>query len=224
MGVAAHLKIPLDEYDARIRTFIPGYEQILDAAAGTLRALDTLTPTVVDLGTGTGALAARVLDVIPRANLVAIDEDAGILAAARARLARIGAAASFVQDSFLAIPIPACDAVIASFALHHVHDGRRKAALYHECRAAVRTGGLLVSADCMTATDAALQRAEHETWRAHLRAAYTEQETDAYFDAWRKEDVYFPLAQELAWMRDAGFVPDVVLRAAPFAVVAARAM
>jgi hypothetical protein len=33
MGVAAHLGIRLREYDARIRTFIPHYEEMLDAAA-----------------------------------------------------------------------------------------------------------------------------------------------------------------------------------------------
>ena len=33
MGVASHLGIQLTEYDRRIRTFIPDYEEMLDAAA-----------------------------------------------------------------------------------------------------------------------------------------------------------------------------------------------
>jgi len=40
MSVASQLRIRLDEYDARIRTSIPGYEQMLDAGAGALAALD----------------------------------------------------------------------------------------------------------------------------------------------------------------------------------------
>ena len=33
MGAASHLGIDLREYDSRIRTFIPGYDELLDAAA-----------------------------------------------------------------------------------------------------------------------------------------------------------------------------------------------
>jgi tRNA (cmo5U34)-methyltransferase len=224
MGVAAHLNIRLDEYDARIRTFIPDYEQILESAARALYALDTVAPTIVDLGTGTGALASRCFDVVPAAKIIGIDADPAILDVARGRLAHAGAAAFFVQSSFLEIAIPACDAAVASFSLHHVHDRDRKAELYRACRGSIRSGGLLISADCMTTSDAALGRLEFERWRAHLRRTYSEQETDAYFQAWKDEDVYFPLRDELTWLREAGFAPEVVWRHAPFAVVAARAV
>ena len=69
MSVATHLGIRVDEYDARIRTFIPDYEDMLDTAAA---ALPRSTRTLVDLGTGTGALAARCLTSAPRARLVGI--------------------------------------------------------------------------------------------------------------------------------------------------------
>ena len=65
MGVASHLHIRLEEYDSRIRTFIPGYEDMIAAAAQALAALDVPAPHVVDLGTGTGALAAACLRVRP---------------------------------------------------------------------------------------------------------------------------------------------------------------
>ena len=55
MSVAAHLGIRLSEYDRRIRTFIPRYEEILDAAAA---SVVPKARTIVDLGIGTGALAA----------------------------------------------------------------------------------------------------------------------------------------------------------------------
>ena len=38
MGVATHLGIKLSEYDARIRTFIPDYEEMLGVAAEVIPA------------------------------------------------------------------------------------------------------------------------------------------------------------------------------------------
>src|SRR5207247_353636 len=76
MGVAAHLGIRLAEYDRRIRTFIPDYEEMLDVAAAAVPARARL---LVDVGIGTGALSARCLKIAPRARSVGLagDETAG---------------------------------------------------------------------------------------------------------------------------------------------------
>jgi ubiquinone/menaquinone biosynthesis C-methylase UbiE len=223
MSVGSHLQIRLDEYDSRIRTFIPAYEQLVAEAVRALCALDTRTPHIVDLGTGTGALAAACFTAFPAARITGIDEDEGMLHMARQRLAAQGSLASFVQSSFLDVALPACDAMVASLALHHVRTGDRKRQLYRDCRRALGARGLLVSADCHPAADPALAAAGHDEWRSHLRITYSEQETDRYFAAWADEDVYVPLPQELELLRDAGFIPEITWRQGVFAVIAARA-
>jgi 2-polyprenyl-3-methyl-5-hydroxy-6-metoxy-1,4-benzoquinol methylase len=223
MSVGSHLQIRLDEYDSRIRTFIPGYEQLLAEAARALCVLDTRTPHIVDLGTGTGALSAACFGLFPGARVTGIDEDRGILDMARQRLAARGWLASFVQRSFLDVALPACDAIVASLALHHVRTADRKRQLYRDCRAALGARGLLVSADCYPPADTSLAAIGHADWRAHLRVTYSEQEADTYFAAWAQEDVYVPLPRELELLRDAGFIPEVTWRQGVFAVIAARA-
>ena len=79
MSVQSHLGIRLEEYDAKIRTFIPRYEEMIAAAAGALRAIGRPALHILDLGTGTGALAAECLRVRPAARLTAIDADLEIL-------------------------------------------------------------------------------------------------------------------------------------------------
>jgi ubiquinone/menaquinone biosynthesis C-methylase UbiE len=222
VSVAAHLNIALDEYDARIRTFIPGYEDMLAAAARPLRVLAAPSPTIVDLGIGTGALAARCLGVVERGTLIGIDVDGAILDVARERLQHVGGDATFRQGSFVELPVPSCDAVVASLALHHVQDLSEKHALYRRIRVSLRPGGLLVTADCFPSTDAELARVEHAFWRAHLRQTSSDDETDGFFAGWAAEDRYVPLEQELAMLRDAGFAPEVVWRLAPMGVIAAR--
>lgn len=219
MGVAGHLRIHLSEYDWRIRTFIPHYDEMLRAAAFALTALKRRRPTVVDLGIGTGALTARCLDVIPRAAVVGLDADEGVLAVARRRLGkRVHDRLTLVHASFLDASLPRCDAFVASFALHHVETPQRKQKLYARCGAALRPGGLLVNADRMTATAPALATVERAAWKAHLRRTYPNRQAEAFLRSWAREDVYLSLDQELALMRRAGFRVDVPWRRAGFAV------
>jgi tRNA (cmo5U34)-methyltransferase len=213
MGVATHLGIDIADYDARIRTFIPDYEAMLDAAAA---AVPSNARTIVDLGTGTGALAARCLERAPDAQIVGIDADEEILEAARRRL---GSRASFVHGSFLRAPLAPCDAVVASFALHHVRTRSAKAALYRRLRAALRPRGTFLSVDCHPATARVLGRQQRDAWIAHLRQTYTPPEADAIFAAWAKEDVYVPLDAEMELLQQSGFAVDVIWRKGSFAVL-----
>lgn len=223
MGVAAHLNISLEEYDSRIRSFIPQYETMIASAAEALQILDAPSPLIVDLGIGTGTLARACLDARPDARVYGIDEDPAMLDVARQRL-RDTSRATFGQGSFLDLTLPACDAIVASFALHHVRTATQKRALYSSCRRALGAGGLLISADSVMASDPALASLQREAWLAHLRRTYTPEEAGAYLAAWAREDVYFSLAEECDMLRSAGFSADVVWRAGSFAVLSARAV
>ncbi len=222
MSVAAHLGIRLSEYDARIRTFIPDYEELLDAVAASLGSLRETASQVTDLGTGTGALADLILRQLPGAVVTAFDEDPAILALAGERLRPFGTRASVVAGNFLDVEIPRSHAVVASLALHHVRTAERKQAFYARLRGSLPENGLLVSADCIPSADERLAEAGRRAWRMHLRRTYSDAETDGYFAAWAAEDVYFPLPEELAMLAQAGFSPDVVWRRGTFAVIAAR--
>ena len=100
MGVAAHLGIRLAEYDRRIRTFIPDYDEMLDVAAAAVPARARM---LVDLGIGTGALAARCLKIAPRARIVGIDVDPEILTMAARRFRD---RATLAAGTFLRTPLP----------------------------------------------------------------------------------------------------------------------
>jgi spermidine synthase len=214
--VAAHLGIRLTDYDRRIRTFIPCYAEMLDTAAA---AVDPHARRVLELGVGTGALAQRCLKRASRAAAFGIDADADILALAARRLR---GRAELTCGSFLRTPLPAADAIVASFALHHVRTHDTKLRLFRRVRRALRPRGVFITADCHLASDRSTAAAQMQDWRAHVRASYSAARTAALFESWAHEDVYTRLNDELTVMERAGFHTDVLWRRGAFVVIAAR--
>ena len=216
MGATAHLGIKFGEYDAAIASLIPHYRPLLAAAAEAVDVVARTAPAVVDLGTGSGALAAEILKVRPKARVIGIDSDESMLDAAKRRLkGRIDT----VHDDFELARIPRCDVVSASFALHHIDAGRKKGDLYKRCFTALRDGGMFVSADCFLAVDGKLRKWHRQAWLDHLQKKYTRKKAEHFLRTWAKEDVYFSLDRELELLKEAGFSTEVSWRQDSFAVV-----
>ncbi len=223
MSVAQHLKIKLSEYDQRIRTFIPNYEEMLAEVAATTALVEKKRPTIVDLGIGTGALAARCLAISPQARVVGIDSDPDILALARRRLSQKRAQKpTLIQGNFLENPLPRCDAIVATLALHHIATAKTKQHFYARCFAALRRGDIFANGDCFMAENPKLSQRYIKMWERHLRQFYSLRQMQRFFAAWAEEDTYFPLTQELAMLKAVGFEVEVTWRRAPFAVVMGR--
>ncbi len=220
MSVAQHLKIKLSEYDQRIRTFIPNYEEMLDEVAATVAVVKKKQPTLVDLGIGTGALAMRCLAISPQARVVGIDSDPDILALAQRRLSqKRDQKPTLIQGNFLESRLPRCDAMVATLALHHIAKAKTKQRFYAQCLAALRRGGIFANGDCFMAENPQLSQRYMKIWEKHLRQFYSLRQTQNFFAAWAKEDTYFPLVQELAMLKAVGFEAEVTWRRTPFAVV-----
>ncbi|MEZ5315933.1 MAG: class I SAM-dependent methyltransferase [Vicinamibacterales bacterium] len=222
MSVQAHLHVSPAGYDRRIRELIPLYDELLPEVVRALGFARRPLRRISELGVGTGALASRCLDAFPRARLRGIDADADMLAVAAARLGRRAARATLVAGDFVSTPLPPCDAIVASYALHHIRTPRRKQAFYRACRAALRPGGVLVIGDCCPASTPAGVARDLDVWFTHLaRSAGSRAAARRIYESWASEDTYMPLADELRWLTRAGFEVDVPWRKSPFAVVVA---
>ena len=120
-SVSDHLHVTIADYDRFIRTVIPHYETMRVVQLDLLARCLPPNGHVIDLGGGTGALAKAVAEKFPRVQLEIWDTDPAMLEVARERCAAFGDRVNFVERSF-AEPLPACDAVVACIALHHVKD------------------------------------------------------------------------------------------------------
>lgn len=170
-----------------------------------LGSLAPPTARVLDLGGGTGALSAAVLAGLPEARVTLIDVDSAMLDVARGRLAPFGDRVEFREGSFLD-PLPAADAVVASLALHHVHDMGAKTELYRSIREALAPGGVLINLDAAMTEGTRLSALGFDRWAARMgEQGISDAQARDHFAAWADEDTYFPLDEELAALRRAGF-------------------
>ena len=126
-----------------MRTEVPAYDELQDAVAGASRGIPARR--VLDLGTGTGETASRVLALHPDAFLVGVDESDEMLTMARQSLpaARVELRVSRLQD---ALPSGPFELVVSALAVHHLESGA-KAELFGRVHALLSAGGRFVLGD-----------------------------------------------------------------------------
>lgn len=219
-SVRKHLRLEIDDYDATIRRWIPGYETMLAVAA---EAVAAVRPGhVVDLGAGTGGLSEAILERVEVGRVELLDVDAEMMDRARARLDRFGERVTFTLRSY-DDPFGPCHAFAASLSLHHIPTLERKAVLFARAFEALVPGGVLVNADANMPDDAAERQRLYRHWADHQIAhGITEEDAFAHFEEWSGEDTYLPLEAELEALRTAGFQAEQVWSDGPIGVVVAK--
>ncbi len=194
---ALHCQYHFDasSYADEIREDLPFYDALQDSLAG---ASGSGAKRILELGTGTGETARRLLERHPDASLVGIDENEQMLAVARDALpaSRVSLHAGRIEDP---LPEGPFDLVATALCVHHL-DGRAKAELFERIHDALVPDGLFVLADVVVPVDPALA---------------TTPLTPGY-------DRPSPLADQIRWLAEAGFEPRVVWEQGDLAVVAAR--
>ena len=103
--------LPL-QVDARVLVPRPDTETLVDWALDVLRGRDR--PTVLDLGTGSGAIALALQHARPDAVVDAVDASAEALAVARGNAQRLGLAVRFAQADWLAGAASGYDLIVSN--------------------------------------------------------------------------------------------------------------
>jgi tRNA (cmo5U34)-methyltransferase len=129
----AYLEQMLDE--------IPGYEELQDAVAAAAEGLDARD--VLELGTGTGETAVRVLARLPGARWTGVDASEAMLRRARERLPEAELLLRRIEDP---LPPGPFDLVVSTLAVHHL-DAAAKRALFASVAGVLRPGGRFALGD-----------------------------------------------------------------------------
>ena len=175
---------------------------------------------VLDIGAGYGALASAVLADRPNATAVCVDASEAMLQLGRERNAGFEQRMSFVQGSlessaWLQSVDETFDAVISSRALHHFTENQRRRTIFKEAFNLVGPGGCFINADNVRgATQSLTERyrmARDEYLDRFVRQSSGGRTNLAEVKAATPSSYHGPhnngcLEEELAWLKEAGFV------------------
>ncbi len=152
------------------------------------------TRRILDLGTGDGRLLALVRQAHPETDAVAVDFSPSMIEAARKRFAG-DARVTIVEhnlDSSLPPGLGKFDAVISSFAIHHL-EHERKRGLYEEIFGVLNSGGVFCNLEHVSSASPRL----HEEFL--LRIGFTVETEDP-------SNKLLDFETQLRWLREIGFV------------------
>jgi SAM-dependent methyltransferase len=220
-GIARTFTAHARDYDALRRRLVPCFDAFYGAALD--RVADWGVPPrarVLDLGAGTGLLAAMVKERWPAASVHLVDVSEGMLAEARARLGNAPGTSFEVADYATAPLGDGWDLVVSALSIHHLED-EAKRALLARVRDALQPGGLFVNAEQVLGPTPAAEVAYRTRWRAQAQALGATPDELAAAEARMRFDRCAPLDVQLGWLREAGFAEvDCVFKAWRFAVYA----
>jgi tRNA (cmo5U34)-methyltransferase len=182
-----------EHYLAEIQAEIPDYARLQDETAHATEGVDA--GEILELGIGTGETTRRVLALHPNARLTALDESPPMLERARLEFPAATLVVAQLQDPLPPYPF---DLVVSALVVHHLTPAEKRD-LFARVAAALRPGGRFVLADVVVPDDP----------------------TEALTPLEQGYDLPDRLDAQVAWLRDAGLVPEVRWSSRDLAVVAA---
>lgn len=209
------------EYDRQRKQLIPCFDDFYQVPL-IVGNLVSDSPNILDVGAGTGLFSSFFLKAIPNARLTLIDLSEKMLEIAGNRF-RDYPQTRFIVGDYVAQGFPEkYELIISSLSIHHLTD-QEKAVLFKKCYDGLLPGGVFVNADQVLGSTPFLDQLYKQEWIAGIiRSGLKEEDIQAGYER-MKLDKEAGLADQLAWLREAGFTDvDCIYKYYNFAVMIGR--
>ena len=194
-----------EDYDRTRRRLVPGFDDFYRAAIDLIRFPHDSQLKVLDLGAGTGLLAAFIAYSFPQARITMVDISSEMLERARARFELAGERFRFEVSDYGVDPIQEkYDAVVSALSIHHLGDDEKRS-LFNRIYGALNDGGVFVNAEQCRGATPERHRFHHERWITRVRElGMDDRDLGLALDR-MKFDRAATLEDQLEWLREAGF-------------------
>ena len=204
--VRKHFESEANEFDGIIVKLIPFYPEMIEALVTALPFSGDKSFSALDIGCGTGTVAAKIKERFPSARVDCLDFAAPMIEAAKVKLAK-HEGVSYIVGEISSFGFPRnYDAVVSSLALHHLATDRDKQAVYERIYRSLNPGGVFYNADTVLGSNAFLQDAYIAKWKEFMLKSVPEEEIEnKWMVTYRTEDRPAKLSDHLKWLAEAGF-------------------
>jgi ubiquinone/menaquinone biosynthesis C-methylase UbiE len=186
------------------RKVIPGYRDIEKCIFSYLPFTQSRKLAVLELGTGTGALALDVLKHFPRASYTGIDFSSKMLEVASHRLKKCDQQVTLQKADLNRVKIAGrYDLIISLFTIHHIIN--KKGLFKHLCTL-LKPGGCFFYGDAAVSKNKRLEKCFIENWKDFMaRSGLSKGKRERVIEDHRQYDHPEPLETQLHYLKAAGF-------------------
>ena len=222
MGAVVTVKALFDKaaqtYDRARRQLVPCFDDFYGTVLDLIPYERDSAIRILDIGAGTGLLAALLAQAFPQARLTLVDISEEMLEQARQRFRAEPGRFRFHALDFAEEPL--CgeyEAAVSALSIHHVSAGAKRL-VFQRVYSALREGGVFINADQVLGPTPEIDRRYHEAWLRQARgrgAAHNDmtaalermQQDDMSTLAWQLEQLeHVGFEMVNCWYKNYGFV------------------
>jgi len=204
-------------YDSERRRLIYCFDEFYGTAGELVARFCPDSPSILDLGAGTGILSATIVERVPTAKIHLLDASYEMLLQAANRLTKWQPRIT-VQSLSEELPEGPFDAIVSALAIHHLNDAEKRD-LYNRILAALAPGGVFINAEQVSGRSARLQNLIEAVHLDHAHAlGSSEVEIDGAIQR-MSHDRCATVSNQVAWLDEIGFEDaECLFRSFRFAV------
>ena len=203
-SVEKHFDAMARDFEKVKRKVIPGYRDIEKCIFSYLPFTRSRKIAVLELGTGTGALAQGLLKHFPRANYTGVDFSSKMLELASYRLKKCDQRVTLHNADLNRAKISGrYDLIISLFTIHHIIN---KKGLFKHLYTLLKPGGCFFYSDAMVSKNKRLEKCFIKNWKDFMaRSGLPKGKREKVIKDHRQYDHPEPLETQLHYLKAAGF-------------------
>lgn len=201
--LADHFNKQAEQYENEIANIIPDYNVMLSLVAQELAAKPSVA-SILDLGCGTGALSKKLLEKLPSAKLTCVDLSEEMIAIAKQNLPK---ETEFIVSSFESLESgKKFDAIVSSFALHHIKTDDEKLAFYKKIFSWLNPKGIFLNLDLILGDGKRASEANMKYWVDYMEKTVGKEEAqNRWVKAHELDDCPISMKKHFMLLSDCGF-------------------
>jgi len=209
MGAVVTVKALFDKaaqtYDRARRQLVPCFDDFYGTVLDLIPYERDSAIRILDIGAGTGLLAALLAQAFPQARLTLVDISEEMLEQARQRFRAEPGRFRFHALDFAEEPLwGEYEAAVSALSIHHVSAGAKRL-VFQRVYSALREGGVFINADQVLGPTPEIDRRYHEAWLRQARGrGAAEDDITAALERMQQDDMS-TLAWQLEQLENVGF-------------------